>query len=201
MSVAQCPQEPRYQSRTLSQWILLFYEASGPYAKGEEPTDAERKAAEKAISVIGTNGIPTSIRWLSKDYDTRDYFHFVDFFQGYTLNGAAWDFFDILGEKAQSAAPGLSQLAQNGKDAEVRKSALECLLKVVPDKRTLVPVFIKCTKDKDAKVRLYALGGLTGEIGLEKEAAQAIAKTLIDDPDRYVRQMASDYLAFSANHQ
>src|SRR5579863_7186021 len=54
------PKEPRYQGRTLSQWMADFT------ATSPSPTpDPKREAAAHAVYQIGTNAIPWLLRWAS----------------------------------------------------------------------------------------------------------------------------------------
>ena len=48
-------QEPRFQGRTLSEWV----DATGR-------NDAEGENAEAALSAIGTNALPTLVKWISR---------------------------------------------------------------------------------------------------------------------------------------
>ncbi len=53
--------EPRYEGRTLSQWLHAHQLPAGP--GGPDPTID----AQQAIQQIGTNALPTLLRWISYD--------------------------------------------------------------------------------------------------------------------------------------
>jgi hypothetical protein len=196
ISIACDPEEPSYEGRTLSQWIMTNYATFGPYIEPPNNTqiNAQIEASEQAIKAIGTNAIPTALRWLSKNYDARDYFHFSASIKGYPLNGMAETVFEILGEDAQSATPTLIQLARNDKDAKTRIIVMRLLKKLNANKKSLVPVFIECAKeDKDTEVRCYALSVLVEEIGLDSKTGKDLMASLLHDPDEKVRHRAELY--------
>jgi hypothetical protein len=190
ISVARCPREPSYRERTLSQWTIDWIDAR------TEPngTVEQLETAGNAIKAIGTNAIPTALRWLSKNYNARDYFHFAAFRRGYPLFGMGENILGILGAQAKPAAPGLIQLVKNGKDAGVRKVALLRLLKLNVDKTMVTPVFIECAeKDEDAKVRGRAFTYVIEYIGVDKKTGMALLATLLHDPDIDLRHQAEIY--------
>ncbi len=175
---------------------MTNYATFGPYIEPPNNTqiNAQIEASEQAIKAIGTNAIPTALRWLSKNYDARDYFHFSASIKGYPLNGMAETVFEILGEDAQSATPTLIQLARNDKDAKTRIIVMRLLKKLNANKKSLVPVFIECAKeDKDTEVRCYALSVLVEEIGLDSKTGKDLMASLLHDPDEKVRHRAELY--------
>lgn len=191
--VALDPKEPNYGGHTLSQWLILYYDTFGPYTSENQPRqfDAQVQASEKAVKIIGTNAIPTALRWLSKKYDVRDYFHISAFKKGYPLNGMAETIFEILGDSAQPAVPSLIQIIKNGKDAKTRIVALRLLEKIDKNRTAIVSVFLESAKrDKDAKVRDYALNVVVQEVGLDRKTGHELTSALLNDPDKNVRHNA-----------
>lgn len=195
VSAAFDPKEPSYDGHTLSQWLIIHNTTFGPYIENVPPTQAQIHAqletSERAIKIIGTNAIPTALRWLSKKYNVRDYFHIDAFFRGYPLSSMGEDLFGILGEQAKSAKPGLAQIAKDGRDAEVRKAALHCLWEVGADRKTLLTVFMdRATNDSSAKIRDYALNFVVLELGVDNVTGKKFAGALLDDADKEVRKNA-----------
>jgi hypothetical protein len=196
ISIAHCPREPSYQGRTLSQWMVSYFDTFGPITSSIELIDTQREASERAINAIGTNAIPTTLRWLSKDYDIRDRFHITAFIRGYPLYSFAETIFEVLGRDAQPATPGLIQLIKSSRDTEVRIIALRLLKKINKDENVIVPVYIECAKnDPDGKVRLHALIYTVEEIGLDSKTGNALVGVLVHDPDKNVRHYAKLYMS------
>lgn len=189
------PREPIYEGYTLSKWLIIYEDSFGPYMGKTPPShaqiEAQSEASEKAIRAIGTNAIPTALRWLSKNYDVRDYFYISAFSKGYPLDGMAETTLEILGEQARPAVPALIQLADGHKDSKTRIMALGLLEKIETNSAILIPVFIKCARtDKDAEVRDYALNVVVQGIGLDRKTGEDLVSALLNDPDEHVRHNA-----------
>lgn len=178
--------------------MVSYYDTFGPITRSIKLIDAQREASEGAVNAIGTNAIPTALRWLSKEYDIRDRFHITAFIRGYPLYSFGETIFKHLGEEAQPATPSLIHLIKNGKDAEVRIKTLYLLSKVNKDVNVIVPAYIDCAKnDPDAKVRLLALVYVVEDIGLDSKAGNALVGALVHDPDEKVRDYANSYMVQS----
>lgn len=187
------PKEPSYDGHTLSQWMVLYYNTYHP--ETAPPNFAQKKEqvekSETAVKAIGTNAIPTALRWLSGSYDVRDYFHISAFNEGYPLDGMAETILAILGEDAQPAVSALIQIAESNKSAKTRIVALRLLEKIEKNRTVIIPVFIRCAKgDKDAKVREYALGDVVELVGLDRKTGEELTSALLNDPDQKVRHEA-----------
>jgi len=130
--------EPKYQSRTLTSYL------EGPWKQIDGPQTENPHFApdEKAIRVIGTNGIPTLLRlieaqdpaWRQKWYallkrQSVVHFEIRDATRKRELGCLR---FHILGNIAKPAVPKLVQLL-NHPAFEVRAAATNCLREIKPD--------------------------------------------------------------------
>jgi hypothetical protein len=143
------PNEPNYNGHSLSEWL----HAARPGYHNPTAPPAEAKAA---IRQIGTNAIPTLLKWtsyepsklkvkLSPFFSTGD--HFAD----------AEDAFRILGPVAHSAIPELTRLAvtSSGEDRVMRCS--RCLAYIGPE---AVPALATIISNYHGKARYYPIAVL-----------------------------------------
>jgi hypothetical protein len=162
------PKEPRYQDRTLSDWLADSHEPWQP-----QPTRIWRitgptpnmRAAAGAIKAIGTNAIPILLKWLqAKDSPAKiklnlllDRQNFIRFrFQSVQdQNLKADQGFRILGWEGHAAIPELIHLTRSP-DAELCERALTCLILVKPEKNVLLPVLVQLLNDPSREVHGYA---------------------------------------------
>jgi hypothetical protein len=154
ISPSSARKEPRYQGRTLSQWISIWFSGYSGYSP--HATNEEMDASEKAIRAMGTNCIPTLITWLSEDRP------------GINQRSTVLSVFQILGEQARPAAPALVQLTKH-KDREIRWYAFECLRVIKPEKALFVPVLAQLIHDPDKSMSYSAAESL---VQLDSEAAE-----------------------------
>lgn len=112
------PKEPKYQGRTLSRWINIWYRG---YSGETFATQEEQRDAETAIRAMGTNCIPPLLALLS-DPDP-----------GLNQRSSVLTTFQILGPLARPAAPALLKLTMS-RDGELVYYASECLKSVEADK-------------------------------------------------------------------
>jgi hypothetical protein len=105
------PKEPRYQGRSLSRWVNIWYRG---YSGETFATREEQQDAEAAIRSMGTNCIPPLLALLS------------DPNPGLNQRSSVLTTFQILGPLAKPAAPALLKLSAST-DNELRHYASECL--------------------------------------------------------------------------
>jgi len=124
--------EPVYKGRALSQW----YNRIG----GNLPKDKTHECYD-AISAIGTNAIPTCIKWMSEDGKRNR-----------RLMGA--DILAKLGSQARPAIPAVIQLLRH-KDKLVRWRAFVFLSENFPNEKIVQEAFIPLLHDPEKNTRYY----------------------------------------------
>jgi hypothetical protein len=154
------PKEPRYQDRTLSQWLTDFA-ATSP---GSQP-DPKREAAANAVYQIGTNANPWLLKWASgkeskvkralKEWiNSHTPFHLDIQSDLLPIQKGSYGF-GLLHEKAKPAYPALIQWTFD-KDPRLRLVGLTCLNSSKPDKEIILPVLRRLVKDPDERVQFGA---------------------------------------------
>jgi hypothetical protein len=167
------PKEPRYQGRTLSQWVndgetAFNVELRAKLPIGGYPTppsanellagNPKWQAATNAVQHIGTNAIPWLIKWsFAKDSKLKvalaawlqrhPAFH-LQLSSNRALNDTGAFGLAMLGGQAESAWPLVVQRTFD-KDVKVRETALNCLIDGEAPKELLLPVFQRLTSDPD----------------------------------------------------
>jgi hypothetical protein len=190
--------EPRYQDKSLSEWISLTeYE--------ESPTDLFRRLdarALPAVLAIGTNALPWLLHWIRSDKPERVQLG---------ING-----FNLLGPIAKPAVPMLIRLVNDWpystdwsnaipalaavRDTNGLSYALRFLLSVARNRRApaefrlqavqsigerdigakgVASVFVVCLKDKDRRVVAAAANGLGDCSAESKQAVPALIACLM----------------------
>jgi HEAT repeat protein len=142
--------EPSYQGRTLTEWTRDI-DPHVAVLVGHEPP------AWTAISRIGTNAIPTLLRWMAeKDPPEPQKTHLAPC---YTLvrSERAELAFHILGETARPAIPELTRLALTTKDPERADRCINALAYIGP---TTLPSFIKILTNGTDSARFSAMDWL-----------------------------------------
>lgn len=133
-------QEPVYKGRKLSEWLRI---------DSHSPPEVPYWLAEDAVRKIGTNGIPTLLRWLR----TRDSAlklevihliqrqHILDIhiWPASEWNGLAQRGFSILGTNAQAAVPELIEIARRDISLISRQCAIASLGHIGPPAKQAVP--------------------------------------------------------------
>lgn len=169
LSVTNCfakNSEPTFQGHTLGEWV----DQINPEIPYLEPTPAH-----KAIRQIGTNGIPTILKWLSTgstDRARNAYFILseelapaVPQLTQLALRLKEYKRFDdcveALGCIGPAAVPGFNVLLTKGRP-EVQFSAIEYLPMLHTNVVTLLPAIIKCVVGKNEEVGGKAVGILAG---------------------------------------
>jgi hypothetical protein len=118
--------EPAYQGRTLSEWTRDL-DPHGLILVGHEPP------ALAAIGHIGTNAIPTLLKWMSEPDPLEVPKTNVPPCYNTTRSQRACMAFAILGETAGPAIPELTRLARTSSDAKRAERCVECLAGIGPE--------------------------------------------------------------------
>jgi hypothetical protein len=122
--VALIPREPKYDGRTLSEWLTIA-------APGTNP-DPESSRAIEAVHRIGTNGLPWLIKWMSYEPPRWKYRasataaklpqpiadRLENLIMGNEDSPNSWaeDGFEILGPEASAAVPDLLRMLSRDPD-------------------------------------------------------------------------------------
>jgi len=166
--------EPRYQGRTLSEWI----ESTEPrpwYAYGNWNYTFSRspdinaptwQPATHAVLEMGPDAIPFLLKWthardsklklkLNDWLRKHPFLHLnkvmpADYYQNLAIIG-----FTMLGQEAKAAWPALIKSIR-ARDWEERYLAMRCLVASRPDKDTLLPVLLRLTHDVDSRIQSSA---------------------------------------------
>ena len=150
--------EPSYQGHTLTEWADQI-NPEIPYFVGAEPP------AYKAIRHMGTNAIPTILKWLSTGSLERarkvyfilseDLSPAVPELTRLALHLKEYERFDhcveALGCIGPAAVPGFNTLLMEGRP-EVQISAIKCLPMLHTSVQELQPAMVKCMLGKDTEV-------------------------------------------------
>lgn len=188
--------EPRYGGRSLSQWLHTPARAPTPENFGLSPE------AITTIRTMGTNTLPTALRWLSYEPSTlrqeaRPLAHHVAqhfwppfLSRDYRLAIDAETVFYVLGPSAKPAIPQLARMAMDAKsEARVGRCA-RALAAIGPEALSALATIIDNPQTKD---RAYVIERLTD---LADPAVPILVKSL-RDPERAVAAMASTVLGFT----
>jgi hypothetical protein len=161
------PGEPSYQGRKLSDWLN---DDCGPTAtigiKIMQTLPLERiQAARNAVCVMGTNAIPTLLKWAqARDSSLKtklntilDHQHFVNlrFKTAAAMQSKAIIGFLLLGTNGLPAVPALVRLARSP-DPEQQVVALHCLISIPAEKKDLFPLLQILAGDQDNGVKWVA---------------------------------------------
>ena len=152
--------EPRYQGRSLTQWLEGY---SDGVASVDDPNLRGRiDESRDAVRHIGTNAVPFLLKKLSARETPVErrlkklagsqswiHFHFAN------RRPLAYLGFHILGEEARGAAPALARLTRH-RDREVRFFALESLQSLNLDAPALLPTLLQIIHDPDPDIRSIA---------------------------------------------
>jgi hypothetical protein len=172
------PKQPRYQGRTLTQWI----EPTGEFSPGSIIITGPEvdNVVSNAIHQMGTNVIPVLLKWGSKT-DSRLRKVIISWLPSrlsYRLHiWSAWQYrqaasyaFCLLGDNEKFAWPALIQWTYDT-DPDRRMCGLDYLELSKADKRTLVPVFLRLMNDPDKKIQREAALQLDHRYPQDAEAA------------------------------
>jgi hypothetical protein len=154
--------EPRYQGRTLSQWLKMHVDASD---SNEARVRATLNVSSNAVQQIGGNAIPfllgkflvtdTPLKLRLKKLVGSQSLIRVEFTNPVLERSEAVQGFWILRENATSAATALAELTSHP-DWRVRLSALDSLSFIHAAPETILPVFMRMIHDSDRQVQMKA---------------------------------------------
>jgi hypothetical protein len=183
-------QEPRYNGRTLEQWIKIFNR------------NAENREARDAIRILATKSIPILVRWLRSDPTKplrrmpallrrnkviRD---FVMFKMNRHHDMYALQAFALAGTNAAGTVPTLAGLVTNGTRFEAVMS-VNALSLIGPGG---VPSLRQALTNRDHFVRAAPAERLSF-LGTNSTAAIPDLKAALSDPVTLVRTNATNALA------
>jgi len=180
------PKEPRYQHRTLTQWLEpgTCAKPKNPF-RNFSPPEPTSPVTQSAIKAIGTNAIPTLLKTTqAKDSSLRirlntllDRQTLIAFRFRTACEQRAMGIqgFEVLGEDGKSAAPALALLIKDP-DAGVRYAALESLRRVKPVREIIVPVLLKACSDPAPEIRFVAA------VDLHFRCPQELERAGLTDP-------------------
>jgi len=182
--------EPRYDGRSLSEWLDLYSFSMRKSVPSQEAADAVRH--------IGTNALPSLVTWVQEAQDMPPWrehlFHLASHWNlgeplveslaspQLRVTRAVWGFY-ILGEDARGAVPDLARVASERKSpsSEFAFVALSYL-----GKDALPPLLSMITNTTSLPMlRLEALSsvGKLGHLGTNAHPAVVLLIRCLDDPD------------------
>ena len=178
--------EPRYQGRTLSEWIKEGRAANEKYLKNPKndrmhpETDPAWQAASHAVKRCGPDTIPFLLKlaqandsssktklsyWLNQHLSSH-----LPIEPAWNRNLTAMSGFWMLGSESKPAWPVLIQWTYDA-DWERRYVAFECLAESRPDKGTFLPVLLRSIHDPHPRIQEDASYILHYLYPLDAEAA------------------------------
>jgi hypothetical protein len=176
------PQEPVYQGKPLSSWLIASTTTGTPQAQEQ---------ANAAVRQVGTNALPTLLRMLRvKDSPLKvklmalaDKQHVVKirYTSAEKWNVAAFHAFLALGTNAQSAAPALPEIANENISHASRAYAISALGAIGPPASEALPSLFRWATNADADVRFSAFWSLA-EIGAELDRVVPLLTNALRDP-------------------
>jgi HEAT repeat protein len=191
--------EPIYNGKRLSE-LLRFTWSSGP--SGQVLIGGNYEDIEKAVSQIGTNAIPTLLRWSSaRSHESTLKLKFMSLFlrqnliKVHSASGAGWNYaatcgFRALGTNAQNAVPTLIQIA-NGNPAAFRSDAILSLGYIGPAAEAAVPSLLQLTGNTNWYIRLLSFVSL-GRIHSRDEEVIPVLLNGLQDTNQRVQRSAAD---------
>lgn len=177
--------EPRYGGRALSEWARM--------RETRFPDDYGLTAdANQAVRSIGTNAIPTALRWLSHEPSpiTRITWALLEKLPQSLKSHFArkhdsrpWDAYEVLsvlGPEARCAIPELTRLAVTCRDASRAHLCVKALVNIGPE---AVPGLTSIITHGQSEVRFYAIVFLAKFGTNAAPAVPALVKSLDDQAD------------------
>jgi hypothetical protein len=183
-------EEPIYRGRTVSQWLTRIQEGQW---------SADDRAP---IRAIGTNGIPSYLRWISFEESPqririaklvepifpRFSYRLVSSPGG--LANRVVCAFEILGPQARTAVPELTRLALTARDPARARRCLNSLGFIGPD---AIPSILALTTNSPPEIRSFAFWKLA-DFGTNNPAILAALRLALADSDPYMTNAASRVL-------
>lgn len=150
--------EPVYQGKRLSTWLAQ-------YGESNDGGTSERQA-EEAITMIGTNGLPLLLKWMScrdsvlkrklialfRKQSLIKVFSYTDE-ERHIIARAG---FGALGSKAAPAVPTLIALLNTNDDWDVQAEVVMAIGRIGPAAQDAVPAIIKCLQGPNHYAALFA---------------------------------------------
>jgi hypothetical protein len=160
--------EPSYKGRTLTEWTRDI-DPHFAVIVGQEPPEW------LAIRSMGTNAIPTLLKWMAEKDPPEP--QKPNLAPCYTVvrSKRAELAFDILGETARPAIPGLTRLALNTRDPERADTCISALGSIGP---ASLPSFIKIMTNGTYRARFAAFDYLPAVHADNTPAMPAMIKCL-----------------------
>lgn len=194
------PDEPVYQGKPLSYWCFQYASNSfNPYGQAD-------KQAEIAIRTIGTNAVPTLLRWFTVE-DSEFKRKFIQFTRRKHLININWrpaelmrfeaeSGFRCLGPDGASAIPSLIKIYDDPSyvpRSYLHFASVQTLGDIHAKPELTVPVLARALNDPDEGVRVVAASGLAAFGYDAKSAVPELIKALAD-PFPEVRDNAASAL-------
>jgi hypothetical protein len=189
--------EPMYNGKRLSDLLKVTW-SRDPGGIAFYINDAE---VRKAVGQIGTNAIPTLLRWSRTKYSESSLKLGVmnlllrqRLIKFHLSTGSAWNFaasqgFQALGTNAHAAVPALIEVA-NGHTAGKRTDAILSLGYIGPPAETAVPTLLHLTSDTNYYVRMVSFVSL-GRIHARPEVVVPMLLQGLQDTNQRVQLCAS----------
>ncbi|MDB6111586.1 MAG: domain containing protein [Pedosphaera sp.] len=161
--------EPRYEGRTLTQWLEDYYLVS-THREDFTNATATLKASAHALKQIGTNAIPSLLKKLSTKNNAFEQrleslarsqslirFHYAD---PDLQKRLGFEGFRILGKDAMSAVPALTKLIKHP-GVGGRLLVLNSLDCIQPKSEALLPILLQNVHDPEFPIRIISVDMLS----------------------------------------
>lgn len=158
------PREPVYQGKSLSWWIEQYHGSFSTLGPMSPRAIEDESKARTAIKAIGTNAIPTLLKWMQTPESplkekinsllARQRIITLQFQTAERKWSLAVNGFHVLENDGLPAIPALSPLLSSPSELQ-RQLAFECMTDI-DRKNTLFPIFLQCCQNSNADVRLLA---------------------------------------------
>jgi hypothetical protein len=178
--------EPTYQGRTLSDWTRDI-DPHAAFIVGHEPV------AWTAIGDMGTNAIPTLLKWMSEPDPPEPLKPHLAPCCTLSRSERAQFAFRILGETARPAIPELTRLARRSSDPRRAEHCADSLASIGPE---AIPNLLSLATNGPRMTRWYAIAALEyfGSDRLTVPAVPVLIKCMGDRNDD-VANKAADVLS------
>ena len=162
--------QPRYQGIKLSDWLNSIKGAGASHYQTVWPMDAE-----KAVQIIGTNGLPYLVTWVGYEKPgwknrvcaryqkwprglvSRPVVNGLSYDKGERLGDNAVIAFKILGRDAGPAVPGLIGILRDRQKPAASRRAIVCLGCIGPAARPALPYLREIARGSQPPAALDAL--------------------------------------------
>lgn len=185
--------EPEWKGKKLSVWMERHLPSSAANPPYGSPGWLE---AQEAIKAIGTNGIPTLLRMIGateNDLGARvrrlarkQRFVNVQYRHAQGLNEEAEYAFELLGEQAAAAVPGLIEIYKGARSRDSQRCAALSLGHIGRPAGAALPVLIADFGHTNEQVRFYAVSAV-GKIGGEPAVVVTALRSALNDSYRATR--------------